>query len=361
MMRSHKSLFLSVVWTALVLSLAAAVTPAHAFRMIQNTQIGRVTAGARVTCQDPGGFAHWNDHNIVWRLNTANQGSGKLAAMQAAMGSWNAVGGSDYNLTYGGTSSAGFATDGSNTALWANGNGCTGGCLALTALVLQAGQVIVETDVTFNNNVTWTTNGANFDTQSVMAHELGHSLGIHHTELTGTPRPTMFASYFGSGGRTLETDDQAALQCSVNRYPAAGGGNTDVEYRAHVAGFGWLGWVRNGATAGTTGQSRRMEAAQVRLLSAPGGMGICYRAHVAGLGWLGTVCNGGVAGTTGQSRRMEAITVNLTGAPAGCSVQYRAHVAGLGWLGWVSNGAVAGTTGQSRQMEAMQVRLINCP
>jgi thermolysin len=133
-----------------------------------------------------------------------------------------------------------------------------------------------------------------------------------------------------------------------------------VVYRAHVANLGWLPWVSNGATAGTTGQSRRMEAAQIYLTNPPPGVGITYRAHVANLGWLGWVSNGAVAGTTGQSRQMEAIQIYLTNAPATCSVTYRAHVAGYGWLGWVSNGAIAGTTGQGRRMEALQVN-VQCP
>ncbi len=204
--------------TLVVAGLIASAAPSHAYRMIQNTTVGRVSAGAAVACTAAGGFAHWNIRNINWYLNTANQGSGKTAAVSAAMTSWTNVASANHVLSYAGTTTAGWSTDGRNTLLWASGNGCTGSCLALTALVLQAGQVIVETDVTFNNTVTWTTNGANYDTQAVTAHELGHALGIHHTNLTSTPRPTMYATYFGSDGRTLESDDQQALQCAESKY-----------------------------------------------------------------------------------------------------------------------------------------------
>jgi hypothetical protein len=206
---------------ALVVAALFLAGEAGAYRMIQNTTIGRVSAGYAVTCTNAGGFTHWSNANIAWYHNTANQGSGKTAALQAAMASWTGVSNASHTLTYAGTTSSGWSTDGRNTLLWANGNGCTGSCLALTALVLASGQRITETDVTFNNAVNWTTNGNNYDTQAVATHELGHTLGIHHTNLTSTPRPTMYAYYFGSGGRSLETDDRSALQCAQNRYPPA--------------------------------------------------------------------------------------------------------------------------------------------
>jgi hypothetical protein len=204
--------------------IVALATSAHAHRMIQNTSTGRVTAGTPVACEAPGGFAHWGTSSIPWYHNTAGQGAGKATALQAAMQSWTAVTNASHVLTYTGTTTAGWATDGVNTLLWAVDNGCTGSCLALTALVLQSGQVIIESDVTFNSLYTWNTNGADYDTQAIAAHELGHSLGIHHTDVTSTPRPTMYATYFGSDGRSLEVDDQAALQCSESRYFSGGGG-----------------------------------------------------------------------------------------------------------------------------------------
>ena len=126
-----------------------------------------------------------------------------------------------------------------------------------------------------------------------------------------------------------------------------------ISYQVHVAGYGWLKWVSNGAGAGTTGQGRQMEAIRIR-----SNVPIIYQVHVAGYGWLDWVSNGEGAGTTGQGRQMEAIRIKIAGNYARkFNVYYRVHVAGYGWLNWVSNGKVAGTTGQGRQIEAIQIRL----
>jgi len=210
---------------AATVCIALAFAPeAHAYRMIQNTATIRTSTGFKVRCDDPAGFAHWTSSSITVRLNPANQGgeAGVAAALQSSLAAWTDVTPSGYVLSYAGTTNGGFSTDGVNTVLWASGNGCTGGCLAITALVLGPGQVISEADVSFNNDVDWNTNGSTYDVQAIATHELGHCLGIHHTEITKPRnRPTMYASYFGTDGRTLETDDRDALNCSFNRYPPA--------------------------------------------------------------------------------------------------------------------------------------------
>ncbi len=139
----------------------------------------------------------------------------------------------------------------------------------------------------------------------------------------------------------------------------AAGKLPSISYQAHVQGTGWLSSVNNGATAGTTGQSRRLECIKINLKSGGKSM-IKYRAHIQGSGWQGWKTSGQEAGTTGKSLRLEAVQIKLTGNYASkYDIYYRVHVAGAGWLDWTKNGATAGSTGSSLRAEAIQIKLVS--
>ena len=132
-----------------------------------------------------------------------------------------------------------------------------------------------------------------------------------------------------------------------------------VKYKAHVAMNGWQSYVSDGATAGTTGQSKRIEALCISLTDLLGGSGIKYRSHLQEAGWTEWTTSNKMTGTTGQSRRMEAIQIELTGKSSLVfDVYYRTHVENMGWLGWAKNGEQAGTQGGSLAMEAIQIKLV---
>lgn len=142
----------------------------------------------------------------------------------------------------------------------------------------------------------------------------------------------------------------------------------DVYYRVHVADFGWLGWAKNDEAAGTTGISLQAEAIEVRLIekgeALPSTSVPAYfemptmliTSHVTDMGWLDSVGLSDIAGTTGQSRAMEAVTMSFSSSLGG-GISYRAHVQDIGWQDEVSDGAVAGTTGRRLKMEAISINL----
>lgn len=130
-----------------------------------------------------------------------------------------------------------------------------------------------------------------------------------------------------------------------------------ISYIAHVQRKGWLDWVRDGATAGTTGEALRVEGLYFSLDGAQGD--VMCAAHVQGIGWQDEVGSGNLVGTEGQSKRIEAVKLRLTGEIANSyDIWYRAHVQGIGWQTWVCNGAMCGTEGQSKRMEAIEVLLV---
>ena len=110
--------------------------------------------------------------------------------------------------------------------------------------------------------------------------------------------------------------------------------------------------VSSGKVAGTTGRGLNLEALKISL-EVDGATSqeqianaISVEAHVSNVGWQAAVGNGGTAGTTGQSRAVEALRVRLSGElSARYTVWYRVHSAEFGWLGWACDGADAGSAG----------------
>ncbi len=187
----------------------------------------------------------------------------------------------------------------------------------------------------------------------------GHVQGIGWTDYAnGTVGTT------GSGKR-LE-----AIKMYVD---GEAGKQYDIYYRAHVAHLGWLSWAKNDEIAGTTNMSNRIEAVQIKLVPKGGaapsnadsaeteacvtGTNLLYKAYCQTIGWQDEVQNGGVAGTTGQSKRLEAFTARISGGNVGGGVTYSAYVSGSGWQGSKSNNDVAGTIGTSKGIEAIRVKL----
>lgn len=137
-----------------------------------------------------------------------------------------------------------------------------------------------------------------------------------------------------------------------------------MSYTAHVQDIGWQRSVSDGATAGTTGRSKRIEAIRVSLFSKTGEKlpagSISVQSHISGIGWESQPAgNGQTSGTTGQSRAVEALKIKLSDElSANYDIWYRVHSANFGWLGWAKNGEPAGSQGYARRVEALQIKVL---
>jgi hypothetical protein len=144
--------------------------------------------------------------------STINDGSGGVNAVVSAIRAWGIISSSS-------TSSA--AVRGSAPAtimLNTNGGVCTGSCLAATLTgyyTTQAGDDRINDADIYTNTAQplYSSREAGcsgeYDVDGIMAHEVGHVIGIGHSNVSGA---TMYPSVSAcnTGNRTLAADDIAA-------------------------------------------------------------------------------------------------------------------------------------------------------
>ena len=136
-------------------------------------------------------------------------------------------------------------------------------------------------------------------------------------------------------------------------------GAATINYRTHVQNVGWQGFVGDGATSGTTGNSLRLEGIEIRLGSDLPSGSVTYATHVQDFGWMSSVSNGIMSGTAGQSKRLEAIRISLSGSVADVyDIYYRVHAQNFGWMDWAKNGESAGTTNYAYRLEGIEIILV---
>ena len=79
----------------------------------------------------------------------------------------------------------------------------------------------------------------------------------------------------GTSGQALRLE---AIQIQLTDEMA---NHYDVYYRVHCQNFGWMGWAKNGASAGSEGYAYRLEGIQVKLVpkggAAPGSTANAFR------------------------------------------------------------------------------------
>lgn len=92
-------------------------------------------------------------------------------------------------------------------------------------------------------------------------------------------------------------------------------------------------------------------------IKADSNVGVKYQTHIQNIGWKSWTSNGNSAGTTGQSLRIEAVKLELVNMP-GYSIKYQTHIQNVGWQPWVGDGEISGTTGKGLRMEAIRIIIV---
>lgn len=133
-----------------------------------------------------------------------------------------------------------------------------------------------------------------------------------------------------------------------------------IAAKVHVQDYGWLPCAQDGEMAGTEGQSKRMEGLYLQVVNAPPGAYLSGRVHIQDHGWrtYSNINASVLVGTQGESRRLEAIELQLNNAP-GYKLQYRVHIQDIGWSNWTDQGKMAGTEGRSKRLEAIEFRVVS--
>ena len=172
---------------------------------------------------------HWADSAIpvTWRLNSSGAGDGlsysqTQSAVQEAFDEWQSVPTASISFNYGGSTSTNtWANNGENVLYWAeagdpahNPGGPLGdaNAVAVTICSINDSGELLDVDIVFDGrDRTWKEDGNDYDIQGVSTHEVGHMLGLAHTEVTSDPKPTMYSGYIGTQARDLEFDDKVGV------------------------------------------------------------------------------------------------------------------------------------------------------
>lgn len=217
---------------------------------------------------------------------------------------------------------------------------------------------IKPNNATEKDKITWKSSNDSIVTVAIPKGGNANNVTLHGYK---AGKATITAECAGKSAKCIVTVENAKKETSTED-TSTNISLPEVKYKTHIQKDGWLKFVKNGETSGTTGQSKRMEAIQILKTSTNNTEikgSIQYRTYVQGIGWTNWVEDGETSGTIGQSKRMETIQIKLTDElEKYCDIYYRAHVQGYGWLGWTKNGESAGSTGISYRMEAIQIKIV---
>lgn len=173
-------------------------------------------------------YATWQTNLVTVYVNPANAPSWMsadqvVASVQAAMNDWNSQGGANIQLVYGGLTTAGHALDGLNVVSFSptpKGDGS----IAFTFSQWDSSLHLSDSDVvlyltdgsrTFSyfadDQDCWAVGWNAIYLHDMLTHELGHLLGLEHSDVDGATMHIGYATC-SQTQRSLELDDIAGIQ-----------------------------------------------------------------------------------------------------------------------------------------------------
>jgi hypothetical protein len=155
--------------------------------------------------------------DMIYTVNLSSaQVSGQLGAVTGAASSWNALNPSAFRMTYGGaTTVVGEFFDGANTISWQD-QGASATLATTYTWFFPGDPTIIENDIVFNDAQPWSISGGDYDVQTVALHEMGHVVGLDHSD-TG-----IMQAYYGGIQRSIDADARAGFYAM---YGAPAGGS----------------------------------------------------------------------------------------------------------------------------------------
>jgi predicted Zn-dependent protease len=172
--------------------------------------------GFKVAKTQGGAEIHWQTPRATYYINTSGFPSSSLQAIQAALQTWTNVTTSNFSFVYQAetSSTAWGVNDGTNLiCLGSLGQGYES-TLALNTFWYTAQGQLLDSDIKFNDNFAWATNGSAmaYDVQSIALHELGHALALEDLYAAGDEAKVMYYSWSeGQIKRVLQQDDKDGI------------------------------------------------------------------------------------------------------------------------------------------------------
>lgn len=129
---------------------------------------------------------------------------------------------------------------------------------------------------------------------------------------------------------------------------------TDVRVKVFAQGKDWLPAVHENEIAGTTGESRPLEALSISVYD---GTQIEYRVYISGKGWTEWVAGGKTVGVPKSGKAITGLELRTLSDNLNYKIVYRAHVANAGWMPWTEeNGDTVGDC--INRVEAIRIKRV---